>query len=187
MDLKNKVVVITGSTKGLGKAIACEFLKEQSKVVINTRSKKELLETSKEMNLLAEEKGLSFMLNIDESIPKLKFDKDKIVQVLTNLLSNATKFTENGGITVGSERENNMVHVTVQDTGLGIAAEDMPKLFQTFEQLGGGLEKKRGGTGLGLAISKEIILAHNGKIWVESQFGKGSTFHFTLPIKESRG
>jgi len=63
----------------------------------------------------------------------------------------------------------------------------MAKLFQTFEQLSGGLGKKRGGTGLGLAISKEIILSHNGKIWAESQFGKGSTFHFTLPIKERRG
>jgi signal transduction histidine kinase len=63
----------------------------------------------------------------------------------------------------------------------------MPKLFQTFEQLGGGLGKKTGGTGLGLAISKEIIQAHNGNIWAESQPGKGSIFHFTLPIKESRG
>ena len=148
---------------------------------------KVVLETSREINLLAEEKGLGFTVNIDESMPGIKFDKDKIIQVLTNLLSNAIKFTEKGDIIVSTEREDNMAHIMVEDTGPGIQAEDMPKLFQTFEQLGGGLGKKRGGTGLGLAISKEIIQAHNGKIWAESQFGKGSTFHFVLPIKERRG
>lgn len=75
----------------------------------------------------------------------------------------------------------------VEDTGPGIQAEEMPRLFQAFGQLGAGLGKKRGGTGLGLAISKEIVQAHNGKIWAESRFGKGSAFHFTLPIKERRG
>ncbi len=146
-----------------------------------------VLTTSKEMNILAEEKGLGFTINIDESMPVVRLDKDKIVQVITNLLSNAIKFTEKGSIELSTEREDNMVHVTVRDTGSGIQADEMPRLFQTFEQLGGGLGKKRGGTGLGMAISKEIILAHNGKIWAESQFGKGSTFHFTLPIKERRG
>lgn len=146
-----------------------------------------LLMVSKEMNLLAEEKGLTFTVNIDESIPMIKFDKDRIVQVITNLLNNAIKFTEKGGIVVNTEREENIAHVAIEDTGPGIRAEDVPKLFQVFEQLGGGLSKKRGGTGLGLAISKEIIQAHNGKIWVESQLGKGATFHFTLPIKERRG
>lgn len=146
-----------------------------------------VLATSKEMNLLAEEKGLSFVVNIDESILGIKFDRDKIVQVLTNLVSNAIKFTEKGGISINTKCEDNMVHVTVEDTGPGIQAEDMHRLFQTFEQLAGGAGKKRGGTGLGLAISKEIIQAHNGKIWAESQFGKSSIFHFTLPIKERRG
>lgn len=146
-----------------------------------------ILATSKEMNILAEEKGLSFTVNIDENMPRIMFDEDKIIQVLTNLLSNAIKFTEKGSISVTAEQEYNMVHVMVQDAGFGIQAEDMDKLFQTFEQLGGGPGKKRSGTGLGLVISKEIIQAHNGKIWAESQFGKGSTFHFALPIKERRG
>lgn len=146
-----------------------------------------VLTTGKEINFLAQEKGLSFTINIDEDIPRIKFDKDRIIQVLTNLLSNAVKFTEKGGIVVNTRREDNMAHITVKDTGVGIRVDDMPKLFQTFEQLGGGLGKKKGGTGLGLAISKEIIQEHNGKIWVESQFGKGSAFHFTLPIKERRG
>ncbi|MCX5678131.1 MAG: PAS domain-containing sensor histidine kinase [Candidatus Omnitrophica bacterium] len=146
-----------------------------------------VLATSKGMNFLAEEKGMSFIVNIDESLPRAKFDKDKIIQVLTNLLSNAVKFTEKGSISITTKSGDSVLHVMVEDTGLGIQATDMPKLFQTFEQLGGGLGKKTGGTGLGLAISKEIIQAHNGNIWAESQPGKGSIFHFTLPIKESRG
>ena len=76
-----------------------------------------------------------------------------------------------------------MLHVAVHDTGPGIKAEDLAKLFKPFEQLDSGNSRKTGGTGLGLAISKEIILAHNGKIWVESEPGKGSVFHFTLPVK----
>jgi PAS domain S-box-containing protein len=146
-----------------------------------------VLATSKEMNILAENKGLSFEVNIDESIAKINFDKDRIVQVLTNLLSNAIKFTEKGGISVSTERQDNTAHISVKDTGLGMPPGDIPKLFQAFEQLSAGIGKKRGGTGLGLAISKEIILAHNGKIWAESQLGEGTTFHFTLPIKERRG
>jgi two-component system sensor histidine kinase/response regulator len=145
-----------------------------------------VLATSKGMNFLAEEKGMSFTVNVDDSIPRTKFDKDKIIQVLTNLLSNAVKFTEKGSISITTKREDDVMHVMVEDTGLGIQATDMPKLFQAFGQLSGGLEKNRGGTGLGLAISKEIIQAHNGKIWAESKLGIGSTFHFTLPIKESR-
>jgi two-component system sensor histidine kinase/response regulator len=145
-----------------------------------------VLATSKEMNILAQEKGLSFAVNVDESIPRTRFDKDRIIQVITNLLSNAVKFTEKGSISVSTLREDNVVHVMVEDTGPGIQSEDIPKLFHAFEQLGGGIGKKRGGTGLGLAISKDIIHAHNGKIWVESQFGKGSIFHFALPIKERR-
>lgn len=146
-----------------------------------------ILSTSRDMNILAEKKGLTFTVNIDESIPIMQFDKDKIVQVLTNLLSNAIKFTEKGGVIVSAEREDNVAHIVVEDTGPGMQEEELPRLFRAFEQLGGGLGKKRGGTGLGLAISKEIILAHNGKIWAESCPGKGSLFHFTLPITERRG
>jgi two-component system sensor histidine kinase VicK len=76
-----------------------------------------------------------------------------------------------------------MVHVIVQDAGRGIRAEDIQKLFQAFEQLDSAKDKKKGSTGLGLAISKEIILAHKGKIWAESEAGYGSSFHFVLPLK----
>ena len=122
------------------------------------------------------------MCQLDENLPRIKFDHDKIIQVLTNLANNAIKFTENGGITITTGKEDNIIQVTVKDTGPGIKEEDMPKLFQQFVQL----QRKMGGTGLGLSICKQIIEAHKGKIWAESEFGKGTTFHFILPIEERR-
>ena len=145
------------------------------------------LEVHKAMGFLAVEKGLDFVLNLQENIPKVRFDKDKIIQVFTNLVSNAAKFTEKGSISITTRKEDNTVHVIVQDTGMGIKSEDMEKLFQPFEQLSGPRDKKKGGTGLGLSICKRIILAQNGKIWAESEEGKGSAFHFVLPIEEHRG
>lgn len=145
-----------------------------------------VLEVNKAMSLLAKEKGLDLAVDADDSIPRIELDKDKIIQVLTNLVSNAIKHTEKGNITISTKQEDNTVHVIVRDTGTGIKAEDMQKLFQAFKQLDSTRDKKRGGTGLGLAISKEIILAHKGKIWAESEAGKGSSFHFILPIKERR-
>jgi len=140
-------------------------------------------EVNDTMRLLATGKGLDIVVDTDHNIPKIRFDKDRIVQVLTNLVSNAVKYTEKGNITISTKQEDDAVHVIVRDTGIGIKAEDMEKLFQVFEQLDGARDKKKGGTGLGLAISNEIILAHHGKIWAESQVGKGSAFHFTIPMK----
>jgi len=141
-----------------------------------------LKEACEGMDILAKEKKLDFTLNIEKDLPKVSFDKDKIIQVVTNLVSNAIKFTDKGGVSINVGLKNNVLHVIVQDTGFGIKTEDIPKLFQAFEQLDRPRDKKKGGTGLGLAISREIILGHNGKIWVESEFGKGSRFHFTLPV-----
>jgi len=143
-------------------------------------------EVSKSMLPLADKKNLEFILKLDVNMPQVKFDKDKILQVLTNLINNAIKFTEKGSITISSEQGSNIVKVSVQDTGPGIKEENIPKLFQQFEQLEKGGDRKTGGTGLGLAISKEIIEAHKGKLWVESEFGKGTNFIFILPIRERR-
>ena len=138
--------------------------------------------TVRSMSLQAKNKGLGLEVEESEDLPRAKFDSDKITQVLTNLLSNAIAHTEKGCITIHAYYERKTLHVAVRDTGVGIKAEDLPRLFQAFEQLGSGSNRKIGGTGLGLAISKEIILAHNGKIWAESEPGKGSVFHFTLPV-----
>ena len=142
--------------------------------------------TAWSMGILAKNKGLDLAVEINDAIPAVKFDKDRLTQVITNLLANAIAHTEKGIITVSAGYESDRLHIAVRDTGRGIKAEDLPRLFQAFEQLGGGGENRLSGTGLGLAIAKEIILAHHGKIWAESEPGKGSVFHFTLPV-EQRG
>lgn len=136
---------------------------------------------------LAQGKGLEFILSLDKSLPDTVFDKDKINQVISNLVQNAIKYTEKGVITVmTSVGGENFIQVAVKDTGKGIKQEDLPRLFRQFEQLESAHERKTAGTGLGLAISRQIIEGHKGRIWVESEFGKGSTFYFILPIKERR-
>ncbi|MFH1790850.1 MAG: PAS domain-containing sensor histidine kinase [Candidatus Omnitrophota bacterium] len=137
-------------------------------------------------HFLVEQRGLYFTLNLADNLPRVRFDKDKIIQVLVNLVNNALKFTEEGGITITTEKDDNIIRVTIRDTGPGIGEEDMPKLFQTFEQFGGGPVKKEKGTGLGLSICKEIIQGHGGKIWAESKPGEGSSFIFVLPVVERR-
>lgn len=144
---------------------------------------KEIKET---MASLANEKGLNLITELDDTIPKVKFDRDKITQVLTNIVNNAITFTEQGSVTISTNKGDNVIEVSVSDTGPGIKKEDQPKLFSEFEQLARGAERKTGGSGLGLAISRKIIKRHNAKIWVESELGKGTTFHFVLPIKERR-
>ncbi len=136
--------------------------------------------------LTAQKKTLNFYTKVDENLPKFKFDREKIIEVITNLANNAIKFTDKGEVVIISKNEGNSAHIIVKDTGPGIKQEDIPRLFQSFQQLDIPYEKKTGGSGLGLVICKEIIIGHNGKIWVESEFGRGSEFHFVLPIKEGR-
>ncbi len=136
---------------------------------------------------VAQDKGLYLKSEISPEVPLIPFDVDKMHQVFTNLISNAIKFTENGGVTikcVNHVRENH-IDIYIEDTGEGIKEEDKDKLFQKFQQLGDS-RKHVGGTGLGLAICKEIIHRHGGKIWVESEEGKGSQFCFILPLHERR-
>jgi len=136
---------------------------------------------------LVKEKGLDFVVNLDDGLPSLRFDMDKIIQVLTNIVNNSIKFTEAGEIKLSTSKHNNSVLVSVSDTGYGIKKEDLSRVFNRFEQVLNIKGRSTGGTGLGLAISKEIIKHHNGKIWVESEYGKETTFQFILPIQERRG
>jgi PAS domain S-box-containing protein len=136
--------------------------------------------------LMTKQKGLDFILELGKDLPRIKFNRDKILQVLTNLVNNAIKFTEKGNIKIKTLKEGNIIHTIVSDTGLGIKGEDIEKLFQSFQRLEVPAGRKIEGTGLGLAICKEIIRLHNGRIWVESEYGEGSSFHFILPIEERR-
>lgn len=133
------------------------------------------------MEPLAKQKNLNFTLAVDPGLPIMRFDKDRIAQVLTNLIANAIKFTDTGNISISTLLDNDRVHIAVMDTGRGISSDDMPRLFKSFEQLGRPRDR-RGGTGLGLIISKDIVELHQGSMWAESEIGKGSTFYITLPI-----
>lgn len=135
---------------------------------------------------IIEKKHIELITDTDNDTPKVTFDKDKITQVLINLLNNACKYTEAGSITIKAEKKDDLLKVSVSDTGSGIKTEDLPKLFRQFTQLENITDRKTGSTGLGLSICKDIIKAHNGKIWAESEYGKGSTFSFILPITERR-
>ncbi len=120
---------------------------------------------------------------IDERLGDFTGDERKVKQVLVNLLSNAVKFTPEGGrIKVEANLGDSAVIVSVTDTGIGIAPEDQKAIFEEFRQVGTNYAQKREGTGLGLSLTKKFIELHSGKIWVESELGKGSKFTFTLPI-----
>ncbi|MBI4711605.1 MAG: PAS domain-containing sensor histidine kinase, partial [Candidatus Omnitrophica bacterium] len=159
--------------------------------VIEFRMKKESLtrtieEVGAAMRPLLENKGLALKLALAKNLPEVEFDRDKIVQVLTNFLQNAIKFTPEGEVTVTSSLDPRGTKVSVKDTGIGIQQKDVPKLFRKFGQLESAQLIAPGGTGLGLAISKMLVERHHGKIEVESELKKGSTFSFTLPLEQPK-
>ena len=136
-----------------------------------------------------EESGVTLAWEIPEDLPQISVDSQLFMQVFVNLIDNAIKYTPDGGvITVSAEpsRTNsdavNEVVVHIQDTGIGIPSESQPRVFERFYRVDKGRERKMGGTGLGLAIAKHILLCHNGRIWLESELGQGTVFHFALPI-----
>jgi signal transduction histidine kinase len=131
---------------------------------------------------LAADKKLAFKVEVASKLPSGRGDGRRLTQVLLNLVGNAIKFTDAGEVAIKAEASNGAFHVSVRDTGPGISAADQAKLFQEFQQADNAITRKKGGTGLGLAISKRIIEMHGGKIWVESEPGRGSTFAFTLPV-----
>ena len=135
---------------------------------------------------LFSQKSLKLEKNIKTGLPPISGDRDKLIQVIINLISNAVKFTDKGSVLCSVYRKKNELIVGITDTGIGIAAEDYAAVFEQFKQVGGDtLTDKPKGTGLGLPICKEIVEHHGGRIWLESKPGKGSTFSFALPIVSS--
>ncbi|MDE3155237.1 MAG: response regulator, partial [Acidobacteriota bacterium] len=133
---------------------------------------------------LFEQKGLQLVKQLDEGLPGVTGDRDRLIQVVINLISNAVKFTESGSVTCRAHRGDGEVIVSVTDTGVGIAPADQAKVFERFKQVGDTLTDKPKGTGLGLPICREIVEHHGGRIWVESAPGHGSTFAFSLPASD---
>jgi signal transduction histidine kinase/CheY-like chemotaxis protein len=130
---------------------------------------------------LFEAKELYLEIDVPAALPEVLCDRTRIREVVLNLLSNAGRFTERGGVRVRAWQEGNSVVVSVADTGPGISEENRGKLFQPFHQLDQAVQRRFGGTGLGLSISREFVELHGGKMWVESELGQGATFYFRLP------
>jgi two-component system, sensor histidine kinase len=141
----------------------------------------------------AQEKSIGLTIEAAPDVPQyLMLDPVRVRQILFNLIGNALKFTERGAITVnvsGAPMDDGRfeLHVTVTDTGVGIAADDLPLLFTRFSQVDDSNARRFGGTGLGLAISSQLADLMEGRIWVESELGKGSTFHVVLPLAQAAG
>ena len=151
---------------------------------------------------VAKDKNITLTLEKDDNIARTYYDNQRIEQVMSNLVSNAIKFTnENGNIIIKTENislkdidrtklagiENasfyeNYIKVSVKDSGIGIAPEDQKKVFDQFQQIENSLNRKNGGTGLGLPIARQLIEAHKGFIWVESELNRGTTFSFVIPV-----
>jgi two-component system CheB/CheR fusion protein len=135
------------------------------------------------MKPLADEKNIAITTKIDK-LPKITFDKDRVTQVLTNLIDNAIKFTpEKGKITIEAKKQKNDVLVKVKDTGIGMSQKNLKRIFTPFLQMDSSYSRKYKGTGLGLAICKGIVEQHGGEILAKSKLDKGSTFYFTLPLR----
>ncbi len=129
---------------------------------------------------LWENKNIIMQIDVDNNLPAIFGDHDRIMQVMVNLISNAIKFTNTGSITCSARDLEDEILISVSDTGSGISQADQKKIFERFKQVGDTLTGKPKGTGLGLPICKQIVEHHNGRIWVDSKLGEGSSFHFTL-------
>jgi signal transduction histidine kinase len=138
------------------------------------------------ISALVRDKDIQLQQEIHPELPLIEADGTRLRQVLLKLLSNAAKFTDRGSITVRAWPNGDQVQVVVADTGRGISEEDQERVFERFEQGEIGIKHPQG-AGVGLALCKEFVEMHGGRIWVESKEGAGSTFNFTLPIRQDRG
>lgn len=136
------------------------------------------------LNRQYEEKGVQLERHLDIDLPIVSVDKDRILQVITNLLGNALQYTPSGGrVIISAARQKSEILVSVTDTGLGISPEQLPLIFNRFYRTDKSRARASGGSGIGLTIAQVLVKAHHGRIWAESAGeGKGSTFHFILPV-----
>ena len=138
-------------------------------------------EVAEDMKATITGKKLEFIQKIPSQLPSIMGDKNRLSQVLKNILGNAIKFTDYGSITIGAKKQDDHILIFIEDTGVGISDDELTKIFTKFYQAYTGSDRRNEGTGLGLFICKEIIQKHNGEIWAESKIGKGSKFIIKLP------
>jgi signal transduction histidine kinase len=133
----------------------------------------------------ANQHRIELRVDADANVDVVEADERKVKQVIFNLLANAVKFTPDGGqVQVKASREADCIQVSVRDTGVGIAPEDQARIFEAFQQVDRNIAQPQEGTGLGLTLSRQFVQLHGGRLWLESAPGKGSTFHFTLPVRQ---
>lgn len=131
------------------------------------------------------DKNIQWSAQIDEAIPEMLLDTSQADRIFINLIGNAIKFTPQGGtISVKAHLDNDIVTIEISDTGIGISSEDIARLFDEFYRVDNQINQNVKGTGLGLPLAKKIVEAHNGKMWITSKLKEGTTFHFTLPVKQ---
>lgn len=133
---------------------------------------------------LAKAKGLETRVECDRDLPVIHIDPIRIQQVLRNLIANAIRYTEHGWVRVSAYRQDSSIIVSVQDSGRGIAKSEQESIFNEFIQVGRPKTEGDSGKGLGLSIAKRLVLLHGGRIWVESEVGRGSCFSFSLPVED---
>ena len=153
-----------------------------------------ITETLRPLTKQIEDKGQTLVMNLPKDMPNIQADQNRLIQVMTNLVSNAYKYTPpDGDIFINAavmtrnldskgRDQGPALHISVQDTGIGMSEEDLSKLFTPYFRSENPLTREQPGTGLGLTITRGIIAGHGGTNWVESELGKGTTFHFTVPI-----
>ena len=132
---------------------------------------------------LADNKGIKVSTSVAADLPMARGDERRLTQVLLNLVSNAIKFTDAGSVDVSAKAAEGEFHISVKDTGPGIAAADRQKIFEEFQQVDSSSTRAKGGTGLGLSISRRLVEMHGGRIDLESEVGVGSTFTMVVPIR----
>jgi signal transduction histidine kinase len=141
-------------------------------------------DVNSEIRILLAERGLKYSCSIAKDVPEtIVTDPERLMQILINLLTNAVKYTPKGSVELNVSKEGDNLHFIVKDTGIGIAKKEFSKLFHRFYQIDSSYTRAQKGSGLGLAVCKELVENMGGKIWINSESGKGSTFHFTLPIE----
>jgi signal transduction histidine kinase len=143
-----------------------------------------IAETIADVETMASNKSLTLITDLPSALPVVRGDAALLARVMSNLLSNAIKYTPTGGqVTVRAQPQDDMLQIEVTDTGRGIPQEALPHIFDRFYRVSGS-EEEAEGTGLGLSIVRSIVEKHGGRIWVESEEGKGSAFAFTVPIEK---
>lgn len=144
-------------------------------------------EVSQSLSPLISQRGLRLVTAIPNETPEIYSDRKRVLQVLLNIVNNAVKFTNEGEIKIECNMDNDNLEVSVSDTGIGIKKENMEYLFEAFRQIDGTARRRYDGAGLGLHLCRKLLVLLGGKIWAESEYGKGTKFTFTLPLGFEKG